>query len=59
MNVQQKARQQGYDAYHLGVPYEKNPYQWVSHKQGGVFKSSAWIAGWKEAEKEDKMGVKK
>ena len=50
MIVQNKAQQAGYRDYNLGIPKNRNPFQYSSD----IFKQAAWSSGWVMAEKERK-----
>ena len=51
-----KVQNLGYQAYKIGVPKEKNPFQYHSLKNQGPQKAAAWLTGWNEAKKRSEAG---
>ena len=51
MKVFPKIQTLGFNAYRLGIPKSRNPFQYCSLRNKGPQKAAAWSTGWELAKK--------
>jgi hypothetical protein len=57
MKPHPKIQTLGYQAYKMGIPKTKNPFQYHSLKNQGPQKAAAWNTGWEKAKMRAKSGT--